>query len=315
MATVTLADASAGLEPSVTKGVVRTLVENSPIAQVVPFKHITGQAHQYQQEATLPSVAGRHVNGSYTSSRGSHVAKMRALKIRGGAVEIDRFILKTQGPNLSEDEKKKQYRLFGTALSRDLDNVFFNGDDDSDPTSPRGLKQIVTDELASTQNMLMGAGGAALTLATFENAVDRTVGKNVHAFMNRFLWRKLSRLIDAATGAQQITVTKSKFNMPTYEYQGVQIHVMERTEDGSTVLGFNEDPGDGTFDTASIYIVSLDEEMGVHGIANGGMGVLPEMEDYGEIIPPNHLGFGEWYYNFENTHPRGITRVYGILEA
>ncbi len=315
MTVVTLADTATGMEPSIERGVVKTLVEETPIARVVPFKEITGPAYQWHQEQTLPSVGTRAIGGSYTSSKGSHIPKMRDLKIMGGSVEIDQFILATQGTQMAEPEKVKQYRLWAVAMSRSLDNFFFNGDDDTNPNDPRGLKKIIAEELASTQNIMQVTGGGQLTLAKFHQAVDTTVGApgTLHAFMNRKLWRKLGDLIDAQTGAQRIEVGKDKFNMPSFSYQGVQLHIMERKEDGTTVLDFNEDPGDSTSDTASLYILSLNEDNGVHGITAGGM-LTPKMTDYGIIIPPNHLGFGEWYYNFVVKHPRAATRLYGILE-
>jgi hypothetical protein len=314
MAVVTLADAATGKQDTIEKGVVRTLIEETPIARVMQWKEIASDTYTWFIENVLPTIGTRSVGGSYVPSKGSHISHSRQLKIFGGEVSVDRYIIKTAGANLAEEEKVKQFRLWAVAQARYLDQMFFEGDDVVDPTQPRGLRKIVDAELASTQKILCAAGGGQLTLDKFHALRDAVAGPpgTLHAFMNRKVWRKLDGLLTSQTGSQRIEVEKSQFNMPTYRYQDLQLHIMEHQEDATSVLGFDEDPGDAVSDTASIYAMSINKDNGVHGIVSTG-GIAPEMQDYGEVIPPNHIGFGEWYLNFVCKQPRALARLYGIL--
>lgn len=66
------------------KGVLETFTQVSPILDRIPLMNIDGNAYAYNEEATLPGVAFRGVNESYTESTGTFNQKSEKLVILGG---------------------------------------------------------------------------------------------------------------------------------------------------------------------------------------------------------------------------------------
>jgi hypothetical protein len=106
-----------------------------------------------------------------------------------------------------------------------------------------------------------------------------------------------------------ISFTQDAFGKQQTAYAGTPIRVVMREDDASTMFGFDEDPGDATSDTASIYCVRFGSDY-VSGIQNSP---LPSVKDFGEIQAlPGHLGRIEWYCGVVVKHPRSASRLYGI---
>src|SRR3989337_1732385 len=102
------------------------------------------------------------------------------------------------------------------------------------------------------------------------------------------------------------------FGKQQIAYAGTPIRIVRREDDGSTFLGYDEDPGDGTSDTASVYCIRFSSDH-VHGIQSKS---LPSVKDFGEVqAGPYPLGRIEWYCGVVVKHPRGAARLYGILDA
>ena len=124
------------------KGVLETFVQVSPILDRIPLMNIDGNAYAYNEEATLPGVAFRGVNESYTESTGTFNQKSEKLVILGGDADVDRFIQQTRS-NVN-DQRAEQTTLKVKAISYKFQETFFNGDTDVDTKSFDGLKKRLT---------------------------------------------------------------------------------------------------------------------------------------------------------------------------
>ena len=292
------------------QGVVKVISETSPMYQKLTFKSIKGNAYRYNIEQALPSVAFRGVGDTYTASTGVINPVTENLVILGGEVQIDRFIVNTMG-NL-QDIKAAQYAMKAKAMGFKFTETFFEGDEDTDQNSFDGLRK----RLVGDQKVLNASGGGALTLAKLDTMIDSVIGTPDYLFMNRTLRRKITTLaLSTYSGVSLIDYgSDSSFGHQVTMYRGIPIVIVENELDGSTILDFDEDPGDATSDCASIYAVRFGEDY-IHGITGEG-GNFADVKDFGELeASPQHMGRIEAYVGLCVVHPRSAARLYGITNA
>src|SRR4030095_393817 len=240
------------------------------------MKTINSSAYRYMIEAALPNVAFRGVNSTWTRSAGVINPQAEFLSIMGGEITIDNFQINTEG-NIY-DLKAKQYELFSRAMAINFSQTFFEGDTTLDANAFDGLRRRLT----GNQLMLAGANGAQLTLAFLDQLIDTVIGdsEGKYMFMNKNLRRAVTALARAQTGTDTISYTQDAFGGQNTSYAGVPIYVVERSDDASTILDFDETAGSSNI-TASVYVTRFGNEDFVFGIQGSG-GDL-QVKDFGEI--------------------------------
>ena len=308
----TLLDAAKHSSNALKSGVIETIIQESPILEMLPFDTIQGNALEIDVEGTLPTVEFRKVNEGYSQSWGSDTKRFFGVAILGGEVFIDNFLLKVKANKINA--KAKQYTKFAKAMGRRFDVEFFDGDGSNDGF--KGLNTLIDEGLGLRINQ--AAGGGALSLTKLEEAIDskRTMGADV-ILTNRILRRKITNLAMAGGPTwQQIDIGTDVLGRPVTNYAGIPLRIVGDDANRNPILGFDEDPGDGTFDTSSLYVVSFGDEE-VYGIQGAG-GSL-EVQDYGETnIPggiPGHLGRVEWYPGVVIANPYSVVRLAAITNA
>jgi hypothetical protein len=307
MADMTLLEAAKYSTESLERGVAKLIVESSPMLEYVKFKEIPSGTYRYNQEGSLGTTAFRGVNGSYTPDAGVINPKHEDLVILGGEVKTDNFQVATAN---AMDIKSARYRMKARQMGIQFSTSFFEGDTAVDPYSFDGIRKRIT----GNQLINAGTGGATLTLAMLDQLIDAVIGGEGGKvlFMNKTLRRKVTALARAQTGTVRIDMTQDALNRQQTAYSGVPIRVVEREDDASTILDFDEDDGSGNEDTASIYCCRFGPDY-IHGIANRGM---PDVKDFGEVqAGPYHLGRIEWYIGIVVKHPRSEARIQHINNA
>lgn len=296
------------------KGAIKMFTQVSPVLEIMPFTKIEGDSITWRREASLPGSTWRAVGQTYTASEGRIDAFTERLMILGGEVTADNFVIATQGAGTNAiDIKASHYALKAQSVANAFDQAFFEGDDLVDPNSMVGLRR----RLSGNQVLNFGAtAGTALTLAQLDALRDAVPFANAAFFMNRKNRRKVSTLIQSQTGSGRIDYTQDSFGRQVVMYADTPIYIVERTGDGTTMLDFDEDPGDGTSDTSSIYCVSFGSDA-VHGIYNSTMGgKMIEVTDFGEIqAAPRHLGRIEFYPGMAIKHPRAAARLRAVIDG
>src|SRR3954469_3977170 len=81
----------------VRSAVIEMFAQESDVLMTLPFENIQGNALKYNREAALPGIAFRGVNESFAESTGVLNPVTEALVIAGGDLDVDRFIIQTQG--------------------------------------------------------------------------------------------------------------------------------------------------------------------------------------------------------------------------
>jgi hypothetical protein len=312
---LTLSDMAVQSSDPFEQGVVERFALTSDLAKVMTWKKITGDTYKYRVEELLPGIEWRRVNQAYSESTGVISPRTESLGIVGGEFFVDRALKRMQRKNGDAiDLVAEQANMKSRALARELERWYFEGDDLIDPDEPMGLRRRLT----GSQVILAGTGGATLTLAMVDTLIDsisKSVGQ-IHIFAPKNVRRKLTDLVNAATGAVRINYTDiDKVGRQIAVYDGVPIHVVEDDWDTSTILDA-EDPGDNTVDTYSMYAMAVGDDAAT-GLINGDgpmvdcYQVTPETE----AGPPGEKWRIEVYPGQAIKHPRAAARLRAILTA
>lgn len=302
-----------------TGSLVQMFDDFSPVFSEIPMED-NGDSifYDYEQIKLLPSVGWRAFNTSWTESTGVTTPYREYLKILGGEAKWD-----VQFANQKTITRQTEMKVL--AAVKAWDAAFFEGTPISDPNSMIGLRA----RIGGNQLILNASGGGALTLAKLNSLIDavpfstrqeegmrRGEGIRKVLYMNRTLRNKIDSLIEAQTGSLRVETTKDAFGKRVEMWRDAVIRVVETTGDGTTTLDFDEDPGDGVSDTASIYCVAYGEGLlqGRFRTRSGGKALDTFKVDQLQAEPRGLVRF-EGMYGLAADHPRATARLYGITNA
>lgn len=287
------------------QGVIEYYAGSSGILAALPFENIQGNAYKYNTEQTLPGVGFRGINQTYTSSTGVINPQTESLTIAGGTLDVDRFLIKTQG----ETARARHEAMKVRALSLNWTSKFIKGDSNDAPKEFDGLQvRLVGDQLIDAGAT---SGGDALSLGKLDQLIDQ-VYDPTHLIMNKGMRRRLTAAARLSTVGGFITHSVDDFGKQVTMYNGLPIIELDLDNVGTAILPFTEaNPGGGTAASTSIYCVSFSEE-GVMGLQNGSI----EVEDLGLTDDGTlYRTLVEWYSSFAVFHGRGAARLRGIKDA
>ena len=280
---LTLTEASKLIQNPLQRGVVETFARTSPVLERLPFMDVNGNAYSYNVEQTLPGIAFRDYNASYTESTGVVNPHTEKLYIMGGISSVDRALVKTQGSvnnirAIHDNMKAKAAALTFTAK-------FFNGDNTTAATEFDGLKERLTGGQALTYT-------GAMTLEKVDELIDGVIGGPTALFMSKATRRTVNALRRAA--GQATEVVSDSFGRQIDAYAGIPIGVIEEDKDGAAILADGE-----------IYAIRMGVQEYVSGLQAGGMEVIDlglNRTQYETLI--------EWICGIAVFHPKAAARLY-----
>ena len=271
----------------------------------LPFKDIQGNAYAYNREGSLPSVAFRGVNESYTASTGVVNPLIEALRIAGGDLDVDTFIIKTQGPGARAIQEAMKVK----ALAAELTRVLIKGDSTSNLREFDGLQN----RIVGSQKIANGStdGGDVLSLVKLDEAIDAVPGANA-IWMSKAVKRRLTVASRTSTLSGCVQDGVDAFGMPIKMYSGIPIYTAYPDNGGTEPLAFDELGSTGSTATAtSIYVLNLGDGM-VQGIQSGPM----DVRDLGELeTTPAFRTRVEWFPGLCIEHGRAAARLYGVKDG
>jgi hypothetical protein len=302
---LTLLEAAKLVQDPLKRGVIEIFPRVSPVLERLPFFNVNGQAYKYNQEQTLPGIAFRGINESYTESTGIVNPQVEALYVLGGISTVDRALVKTQG---NVNNLRAVYdAMKAKAAALEYTKKFFKGDNSNDPNEFDGLENRLIGDQVLDQGST--SGGDALTLDKIDELLDAVQGGADVLFMNETLRRKVNSLVRAA--GQAIETVSDAFGRQLMAYAGVPIAVIEQDKDGNEILPFTEDnPGGGTAASTSIYAVRFGVAEYVSGLQAGSM----DVEDLG-LNRTMYETLIEWICGLGVFHPKAAARLQGIKNA
>jgi hypothetical protein len=297
---LTLVEASKGESNLFKRGVIETFIEDHRLLQIIPMRDIEGSADGIEQEAVLPDAATRAVNEAFTPSEGRTQEVIQSLKIYGGDIGIDPFILTTKG----RDKATSQSAMKIKAISNRWVTDFFKGDAAADPRDFDGL-QLRLDGY-NVVSAGTTANGAALSLAVLDEAIARCHGAK-YLLMGRQMSLRLTQAM-RNVGISIVRQTVGEFGRQALFYNLQEVVVITDNQNNDNVLDFTEAAASGTDTASSIYVIGVGDE-GVEGIQNGGIDVRNLGEDN---TTPREDTRIEWYNNFHVNHVRSAIRLRNI---
>src|ERR1043165_5974432 len=117
----------------VQRGVIETILEESPMLRVLPFLEVEGNSFKYNQEATLGGASFYAVNGVWSEGRATFTQKTVTLAILGGDADVDGFIQRARS-NVN-DQRAIQTQLKAKSVARKWQQTVIDGDTSADPNA------------------------------------------------------------------------------------------------------------------------------------------------------------------------------------
>lgn len=294
---VTLIEASQialGRDETLRSGIIQIFAENSPLLDAMIYENISGNALTFSREATLPSVAFRGVNEAYTANEGVLEDITESLKIAGGDLDVDTFLVKTGGPN----QLSTQTNMKAKSLSLTMEKKIIKGDNTTYVKEFDGLQNRCTGDQLVHNAVTTGAG---LSLVKLDELID-AVANPTHLIMNKTHVRRLSAATRSTTVAGTVIFEKDTMGRRVAYYNDLPILIVGKDETNTEILGFTEQSWNTTdwagadANSASIYCISIGIDA-LHMIQNGIMDVryLGELQ-----TAPVHRTRIEWYTSLAN---------------
>jgi hypothetical protein len=197
------------------------------------------------------------------------------------------------------------------AVAYSFNQAFFYGDAGVDPNSFDGLATQAGAPVngyalvdASNRAFSNGANGAVLDLATMDQLIDTIKpGKPDALFMSKRSRRKLSALRRASGNLLETGV--DAFGRRALYYDGIPIEIDENIPDTET-------QGTSTGVCSSIYAVKFGYQIGVCGLQNGSITVVP----VGNLETKDAVRTRiKWYVGMAVFRPIAYCRLAGVKDS
>src|SRR5579884_1519876 len=290
---LTLLDAARLSRDLLFQGVIETVIEESPILQLLPFETIQGNSLKYTYEVAPGTASFYAVNAPWTEGTAELGTRTATLAILGGDVDVDNFLARTMSDVV--DQRATQLALKAKAVQRAFERAFITGDAAVDPHSFDGLRKLIP----ASQTLDAGANGASLTLALLDQLVDLVRGgKPDLLLMSRRSRRKLKSLLQAST---HYVETGDQFGRRVMLYDGIPVVHSDFVPDDETL-------GSGTA-LSSIYALSFGFGDALGGLQNGGI----EVVDVGQLESKDAVRTRiRWYCGLALFRDNACARLRGI---
>jgi HK97 family phage major capsid protein len=255
---LTLAEAAKLSNDILLTGVIETVIQDSPVLQVLPFIEIVGNGLTYNRENAAATAAFYDVGDTWTESTTTFTQITATLKILGGDADIDNFLMSTRS-NL-QDLEAAIVELKAKALQRKFEDTFVNGDTSVDTKSFDGVDKVCV----AGQTVTMGTNGATLSLAKLDELEDAVKGgKPQLLIMSKRSRRTLNSL--ARSSGAFLETDRNEFGQMVQYYDGIPIGVSDYISDAKTVGTSN--------DCSTIYAMQFGEGALAGLTAPGGLAI------------------------------------------
>jgi hypothetical protein len=288
----------------VRSAVIEMFAQESDILQVLPFEDIAGNALKYNREGSLPGISFRGVNEAFPESSGVLNPQTEALVIAGGDLDVDRFIIQTQGQGVRATHERMKVK----SLAAGWTQKFIKGDSSTNPREFDGLqKRLVNQQVYSAG---AASGGSPLSLTVIDEATD-SVDNPTHYLMSKGMRRKFTVAARTTAVAGFVTYTADAFGRRVSNYNDLPILVAYGANGGDDILPFDEAAASGPATASSVYILSIGPGR-IQGIQNGPM----DVRDLGELqAAPVFRTRVEWYNGIVIEHGRAAARIRHVSNA
>lgn len=308
---ITLVEAAKYSQNDLQRGVIETIVDRSPLLQMIPFIETSGNAYAWDLELTMPAATFYAVGDTWTEATPTVEQKTAALKILGGDADVDKFILQTN-PGDAANIKAEVLASRAKSVRHVFMDSFINGDSALNPKAFDGLTKVLS--ATPAQEVSMGTDGGSIGstdalrhdfLDKLDQAIALVNGEVSTLIMSdtmRMRFRGLARRLSI------YDETRDAFGQYVQSYAGIPI-TASRFVSNTQVQGTS-----GSVCT-SIYAVRLGrsaEDGAVSGLTNGGI----QVSELGELETKQAERTRiSWYCGSVVHNVQAVSRVRGILPS
>lgn len=279
MPAITLPEYAKGLEKSsIERPLIETFAEHSDIVQALPFSGFSGGSYEGYRETDIGTAQFRAINEGASDSQGKIAPFQETSFPIDTILKVDKAILARHGPDRRAREEAMQMKRQSTLFT----DTFINGDNKSNAKEFNGVKARATVANGRRIHNSGASGGAALSLAALDEAIDNTTNPT-HIIMSRAMKRRFIGAMRDTTIGGYISQTRDSMGRPVTSYNDLPILTGYPKDRHSAILPFSEvASGGGGAVTTSLFVVSFTEE-GLHGIQLKSI----EATDMGLLHPDN----------------------------
>jgi hypothetical protein len=255
---LTLAEAAKLSNDLVQRGVVETILEESPILMMLPFETIEGNSFKYNQENTLGGAQFYAVNATWTEATATFTQKTASLAILGGDADVDNFIQRVRS-NI-QDQRAVQTQLKAKSVARSFESTFVYGDSAVDALAFDGVCKLATAGQTLDVN-------AAVALTHVDQLIDKVLGGKPDLLLTT---RKQRRAIKGllVASAHYVESGANQFGRQVMQYDGIPLEISDFLGDVETQTAFTGGA------QSSLLALHFSEADGVVGLQNGGVDVV-----------------------------------------
>jgi len=271
---LTLAESAKLTQDVLLRGVIETIIKESPLLQTLPFVLIEGNGLTYNREKALAAAAWHAPLGDWTQATEPEFDKLTAtLAILGRNADLDAFIKQTRS-NI-QDIEAVVLELAAKSLRHEFERAFIYGCTSAYLTGIthnanmfNGLIVHIATKTASDQVIACGATGGALTFARIDQLIDAVQGgKPDMLMMSKRTRRKIQDLARAA--GTNLQVERGLLGEFVQLYNGIPIAVNDWILDTHQLASSLETHATGG--TCSTMYALRFGEGAVVGATNGGL--------------------------------------------
>ena len=244
------------------KGVVETIIKDSPVLQKMPFIQIMGNGLTYNREKSMTAAAFYAVDDSWAAPPAVAFDQLTAvLKILGQDADVDNYVRSTRS-NV-QDIEAVIIELTAKSVRSKFEQTFIYGTTAAYLTNQTveanafdGLIKLIDTKVGNAQVIAMAATGATLTLAKLDELIDAVKGgKPDLLLMSRRSRRKLTTLMRALGSLE---VSQDEFGNFVNLYNGIPLGINDWILDTHTLVASLETAIDGGT-CSTIYALQFGE--------------------------------------------------------
>lgn len=293
---LTLVEASKYSTTVLQAGVIELFVRDDPIFDLLGYIDILGNSLTYNVETTEPTAQWYLVGDTWVEGTGTVTQSTATLKILGGDVDIDHFLMATRS-NIN-DLKAEMIGAKVKAVKHEYMDTFYYGHTTLDAKGFNGLHELIESGTYNTVGVGTDGAPGVLSFLQLEQVIDMMkVNKPQLMIMSKMMRRYTNVYLRGADGISYDDFANKRIQT----ILGIPVVVSDYVRDTENILnqyiasnansyGYDNDVVT-TDDGTTIFILSFDAKA-VQGLQNSPINI----EDLGTLETKDADRFRiKWY--------------------
>lgn len=311
-------------------GVAKILQKDSPFMSKMAFETVAALAVKVIREGKMPTPAWRKIGNPHGSTKGTRPDQVEENAFSfGNMIDVDKAYMKDQSPKFY-DPRTYWTDMTVKAMGREFTDATINGDPTVNEDRPTGLFYRVKNHLAASQRLTADPLGGSAGLDVSMDAAS--LSSNIQILLDKLDLliyscaenradmllmndTMINRIWSVLRQSGLLKSTTDNLGREWYEYKGATFVDMGfKIDDETRVIG-NAETLDGTALTAgtgtSIYALRTGKEFFTtwqeYPMEVEDKGYLDDAVTYRVVV--------DWVIGLALSHPRSVSRLYGIVAA